>query len=296
MGNGVSFTAQEDSPTTPGQKSILTSEIEGVASDKLLDGIEKYVRDGKAVSGWQQSVEVTDKDGGILVRETYKGDAHIFNLYTVDRASSQVEIKSFPNQVLFDKGVAVATGFMKVLSEPVRVECWSVMSDVRLSGRFLKGMLETILTTLDAAVEVAFDTPSIDDSSKLSASSSPIEGKSVDADNFLDKFKEILIDKQSATELQDGSLVEERAANWLGMGEKTYSKHIISKDDNCVCIYEYGTDSTMTDLSSIVHIKVHKGPFRLEAWRQQQFARRAGDPQKAIFEPLVKGVLNAMSG
>jgi len=292
MGGSVSFTANTDSLTELGKKSILTSEIEGVSADKFLEGIEKYVRDGKAASGYESNVEVADKDGGILVTLSYPNGAKVSSLYKFDRASSQVEILTFPAPILLEKGAPTTTTWLKVLSEPVRIESWVNVHGERLAGPMLKGIVDNLLAGLDATVDTAQNAPSLTDPSKLSVVSGPIEGKLVDADSFLDMFSKFQIDSNGATELPDGSLVAEVSNLVAGT---TYIKHMISKDDKSVYTYDYGSDSSMSDLRGVATMKVHRDPFRLEMWRKEEVARRAGEDELKLLQPLVEGVLKAMA-
>jgi len=290
----VSFAANADSVTEPGKKSILATGIEGVTAEQLLGGIEKYIRDGKAKGEWASDVEVADKDGGILSTMSFPGGHKVMILYKIDKASNLVEIMTYPGPALYERGVFVSTCFLKVLTEPVQVEAWVISHPVRMSGGMLQALMDGALKGLDAQVETKMDAEGITDPSKFSVVSGPIEGKPVDADSFLDKYKQFQIDTNGATELPDGSLVIETSVA-MGLVSTIYSKHEIKKGENCVYISSYGADDTMTDLQTVATLKAHRDPFRLEMWNDQVEARRAGDAELKVVQPLLEGVLKELS-
>ncbi len=103
------------------------------------------------------------------------------------------------------------------------------------------------------------DQPSVKDPSHLSVISDPIEGGEATPENYFDLFKSFLVDTMGATELPDGTILEERSAqlDLLGIGVKSYAKHILKKDENHGYCYEYGTDESLSEMLSVTHVQVH---------------------------------------
>lgn len=291
MGGSISFTAGVDSPSTPGQKSILSDAIEGVpTADHLLDAIEHHVRDGKTADNYEASFKVTEEDGGFLVHQYYSFDGQdfqAFSLYKIDRAIHEVQIQFFPNKVLYERSTCPNMGCIKVLSDPIRVEFWVFANEVRTSGPIIKAVADGILQKLEAQVDTHQDRKGIDDPSKFSVVSDPIEDKPVDADSFLDAFKKLMIEGEGCTEQEDGTLLEVRSGGglWGAWGSSAYAKITLNKAENCASIHEYGTDSARVDLKSVTHLKVHSNPFRLELWNDQLLARRASDDELKLTFP-----------
>lgn len=301
--SGLSFTANSDSPSTPGEKSVLSDAIEGVDADKLIDAFDKYIKAGKTADKNAAEVKVSEKDGGTLVAQTFEipailgGGTHTFYLlHKVDVSKRMIEIQNFPSQFVFDNNQPLATSYIHILSDPVKIEWWTQAHEARSSGKVLKGMMDKVLSELDPPVESKCDQPGITDPSAHSVVSAPISDPKVSPESYLDFFKEILVDKMGATECPDGTIVEERS-NVLaefGVGNRSFARHKFNKEENHLYCEEYGADESMSELVGITHVQVHKEPFRLEQWNTQKAMRRAGEGSIKWIEPFAKGVLESL--
>lgn len=303
MGSSISYEADVDSPTTPGQKCVLSSAIEGVTLEKLLDGMEKYVRAGKTGHARAKNVEVTDKDGGMLVHEHFEipsilggGTLDSYNLYKIDAANGLVESHFYPTQFHFDNGTAMTTNTVKVLNDPVRVEFWQQFHNGRSSGPMQKGMLEKVMSEFGVEAKVEMNSASVSEPGKFSAVAGPISGGSLEPDTYLDSFKTFLVDTMGATELPDGTVIEERSSmlGEIGVGQKSFAKHVFQKEESRLYCYEYGDDESLTDCQGITHAQVHKDPFKVEQYFVQEAKRRGGESQKKLVEGFVTSVLKHM--
>jgi len=302
--SSITFNVDEESPTTPGQKSVLSDPIEGVDADKLVEAFDKYIRDGKLADGRASDVKVSEKDGGILLAQTFEipgifgGGTHTIFLWSrVDSPSRRIEVRNYPSQFFLDKNEPLATTWINVLCDPVRVELWTDAHEVRSSGKLMQGMMDKVLSELDSTVETKADQPGIGDSSVNSVVSAPISDPKVSPETYLDFFKQFLLDAMGATECPDGTVVEERSNVLadMGIGQKSFARHSFNKEENHLYCYEYGADEGMEDLVGITHVQVHKEPFRLEQWNLQNKKRRSGEGQVKLFEPILKGVLASLT-
>mmetsp|Transcript_9325 Transcript_9325/g.32907 ORF Transcript_9325/g.32907 Transcript_9325/m.32907 type:complete len:194 (-) Transcript_9325:104-685(-) len=188
------------------------------------------------------------------------------------------------------------TTVVNILSEPVRVESWTEAHEVCSSGKLMKAGAEKVLAQMGSKATAAIDQPSMSDKDKFSCLTEPIEDASISADAFMDFVKSFLTDTMQATELPDGSIIEERSGflGEVGMGVKTFAKHVVKQDDNHVYCYEYGEDESLTELSAVTHLQVHTGPFRLEWWNVQTPGRRAGEAQQKVLQPFIEQVLKSL--
>jgi len=302
-GSSFNFTANVDSPSTPGEKSVLSDPIEDMDADKVFDAFATYVKAGKTADKNASDVKVSEKDGGVLVEMTFEipalvgGGTHTFYLlHKVDPAKRLIEIKNFPSQYFFDKNEPLTTSSLIVLDGPVRFEWWTDAHAARSSGKMMKGMIDKFLGESDTPVETKIDQPGISDPAANSVVSAPIPDGKMNPESCLDVFKQFLVDTMGATELPDGTVVEERSnvLAEVGVGQRSFAKHVFNKEENHLYCYEYGADESMTELMSITHIQVHKEPFRLEQWNLQEAARRAGEGTIKFIEPHVKNVLESL--
>jgi len=300
MGGSVSFTANVDSPSKAGAKSVMSDTIDGLSAEQLLAGIEKYIRAGKTASGYEAQVEVSDKDGGVLVSQRFDipsifggGSSSVHTWYYFDAETQMVEAQFYANQAGFERGEPSTTGWIKVHHSPVKVEFWVDVHEVRSSGLVMKLMMDKLISEMGSRASSLAHQPGIDDSNKLSVVSEPIEGASVSPESFLEFFRGFLIDTMGATELPDGSIMEERSAV-LGISSRSYVRHVMKNDEGRVLCYEFGEDESLEDLFSVTHCKAHSEPFRLEMWNVSKLGRRAGDGEAKVIDALLQGVLKAM--
>mmetsp|Transcript_9325 Transcript_9325/g.32909 ORF Transcript_9325/g.32909 Transcript_9325/m.32909 type:complete len:144 (-) Transcript_9325:592-1023(-) len=105
MGGNFSFTANADSVSTPGAKCILSDKIDGVTAEKLFEGIEKYIRNGKTKAGQEAEFSVADEEGGVHVTQVFNvpelfgGGTYIMhNVYRFDPLKHRVEHDFFIGQ------------------------------------------------------------------------------------------------------------------------------------------------------------------------------------------------------
>jgi len=294
MGSTVSVDYDTDSPTTPGEKSAVTSEIQGVTADKLFGEVfDKFVRAGKLAAGgaWQVSFDVTDRDGGVLTTENFEAGGQkfsVFVLYKFDPAKLEMTADMFLHQNQLDRGTPKDTGVFKVLVDPVRIEHYGLAHKTRAAGPMVKGLLAEVLQGLGAS-EVVLETwqSSPSDANLDCVLAGPIEGAPFDADSFFDKYRDWKRNSEESAELPDGLFVDEKtfALDFLGVAGTSYSKTEISEKNNHIIRHEYGTDETMTTVGAETHWLVHKDPFRIEAWNESIPCRRASEKQlKEVFE------------
>jgi len=303
MGGNFSFTANADSVSTPGAKCILSDKIDGVTAEKLFAGLEKYIRDGKTKGGQEAEFSLADEDGGVHIMQAFNvpelfgGGTYIMhNVYRFDPLKHRVEHDFFSGQTQFDRKTPMFTSVVNILSEPVRVESWTEAHEVRSSGKLIKAGAEKVVAQMGSKATAAIDQPSLSDETKCSCITEPIEDASISADAFLDWFKSYLTETMQATELPDGTIIEERSGflGEVGMGAKTFAKHVVKQDENHIYCYEYGEDESLTELAGVTHLQVHSSPFRLEWWNVQTPGRRAGEAQQKVIQPFIEKVLKSM--
>jgi len=80
----------------------------------------------------------------------------------------------------------------------------------------------------------------------------------------------------------------------LGLGAKSFSKHVLKKEENHIYCYEYGQDESLTEMISVTHFQIHKDPFRLEAWNIQVPGRRAGTGQATACKNFMDAIMKSM--
>jgi len=312
MGGSYSFEVT-DSPTMPGHKSVVSTEISGVDAAKLLQGIEKYVRAGQTKHMASASCSVEDKAGGVLVSDKIQvpaifggGEHSIYNLYNFNAETSSVDIHFCPTEFMFkefldNKGLVATTSRIKVLSDPVRIEFWVDATEARASGPIMMRMLNEMLKFYSLPQTAKSDQKALGKDGKYSAVTDPIESGEVTPDNYFDKFREFLKEKSNVTELPDGTMVEERSGMFGDIGRAvSYAKHTINKEANHLYCYEYGDDENMQDLISVTHVQVHKEPaFVVEQWNEPVSQRLTdlksrGEAQVKLIKDFVEGVLKFM--
>jgi len=304
MGGKVSINVNVDSPSAPGEKSILTDAIDGVTPEQLMEAMQKYIRDGKTVMGRETSFEATETDDGILCVHHWVipdflggGEYKLRILYKSDTANRQIECVTFFSDKLFERKESPAIGVFKVLQDPVRIESWTTVNDAcRLAGLLQKNLLEKALKGMGVPTNVQTDQLSPTDPSKLCLLSDPIESEALNADTYLDVYTKWLVDSAGATELPDSSFIEERAGwgSLFGVDEKVYAQHFVDKKENRLCIYDFGNDDKLQTIVSKTHLQVLRDPFRVEQYNQRQAGRRAGDEELKAAKPFIEGVLEAL--
>lgn len=302
MGGSLSFAANADSISTPGKKSVVSDPIDGVDKAKLLDAIQKYVRAGKTANGYEaEPPTVEDCDGGVLVLQHYKipdllggGDIKMRTIFKFN--DDGATLISYPTDSFWRRKEAASESRI-VVHPDSKVEYWADVFPTRASGRIMKTMVDKVVESIGSKAGCKEDCDSISEPGKTSVVTDAIEDSEVKPEDFLESFKNWLIEQQQATALPDGTIVEERGGmgEVVGLGIKTFAKHEFKKEENKVCCYEYGEDETMTDIVSVTYLQVHKEPFRLEQWNVPIPGRRAGPPEQKIIEPFIKGVLKDLS-
>lgn len=300
MGGSLSYECDADSLLEPGKKSILTSEISGVGADQLFEGLKKYVKDGKLASGQEAKFEVVDHEGGHMQIAKFQipamfggGEFQMHTTFKYDAASRKIESTLFGTEEFWERKTPNLRTGMVVHDAPVRVEFWVDTLEVRASGRLQEGLMSTALAAMGSAAKAHADHPALSEEGKFSVVSDPIE--EFGPDQYWDKFKAQLVDDAGATEVPDGTVIQERSSNaeWL-VGIKTFTKHMYSPEESTMYVYEYGDDESLTDVAAITTCKMHKAPFRLEQWSMAVPARRAGSMQQKLLEPFVKGTLEML--
>jgi len=307
MGGSVgsfSYTPNSDSLACPGEKSVLSDPIDGVTADKLFEGVEKYIRGGKTKAGKETEFDLTEKDGAVHIKQVFNipeifgGGTHtVFQIYKFDAAKLSIEHQFFAGPKIFESGTPNTTNRSVIHADPCRVEFWQEAHEVRASGPMLKGMMEKVLSMMGSKAKAHCDQSSIAVAGKNSVTSDPIDDVSVTADSYLDFFKGFLTETMQATELPDGTIIEERSAmmDVLGIGTKSFAKHVIKMDENHLYCYEYGEDESLTEMVGVTHVQVHKEPFRLEQWNIQSPGRRAGPSHAGIVKPFIDSILKFLS-
>lgn len=296
----MSFDVQ-DSPTTPGQPSLVSTEISGVEADKLLEAMEKYIRAGKGVNSKASEHSVADQDGGVLVKTLFKipemfggGEVCTYNWYKFDAASLTVQIDHYPTDFFFKRKEALTTSWIKLLPGPI-IEFWVDAHEVRSSGLVMERMLNKVLESLGCPRSAKCDQPAIGAEGQFSVVSEPIESATVTAENYLDCFKKFLVDEMGATDLPDGTVIEERSSV-LGdlIGGASFAKHEFKAEEGHLYCHEFGEDESMQAEIGVTHVQVHKAPFKVEQWNVQKKQRLTGNAQKKSIEEYVKNVLTYM--
>lgn len=302
MGGSLSFTVGADSIAEPGQKSIICEGLDGVDADKLISAFEEYVKEGKTATGKESKFEVEPMDGGYLTTQKYDlpamwggGSFTVRNLFKFDPAARKFLLDVYLNDPLWEARTPSSVTSVVIHTGPVKIEAWADAKKVRVSGRILKSMLEHAFKEVDITAVVTEDKPSIGEPGKLSVVSEAITDGDASAENFLDKFKSMLVDKMGATELPDGTVIEDRSGFMEVLnGVKNFAKHVFVADENKLYIHEYGEDESLSLLRSITVMQVHKEPFRVEMWNESQGARLASDTELRVVKPFVEKVLEFM--
>jgi hypothetical protein len=277
-------------------------EMKEVEPDKLIGVIENYVRAGKTVKPRAKSHKLSEKDGDIVVEEQFEipamfggGDFVHYSQWNVDAATGTFKVHFYPSEFLWKRNQPQSTTVLTVVRESGSIELFRENHKVRLSGKGMKAMLNKVLESHDLEQSAKEDQPSISAEGEFSAVTAPIEGGALTAENYFDSFKKFLVDEMGATDLPDGTIVEERSS-MLGdlMGMQSFAKHSIQPQENKLCCNEYGSDESMEDHISTTYVQVHKNPFRLEQWNDQIAQRRAGADEKRLLEDFAKGLTTYM--
>mmetsp|Transcript_18653 Transcript_18653/g.53480 ORF Transcript_18653/g.53480 Transcript_18653/m.53480 type:complete len:306 (-) Transcript_18653:158-1075(-) len=294
----VSWDHDQDSLTEPGKKSVISSPLDGVDPDALFNAFEKYVRAGKTATGKEAKFEMEDMDDKrVLVLQRFTipeifggGDFATRTVYKFDQAKRKLEASLTIGDVYWERKVINTTGHLLIHADPTRIEFHSDQYAFRASGKFLRGLLEPVVKAMDLNVELHVEQPSIKDEGKTSVVTDVITPGDVTPENFMQKFKEALIEHRGGVELPDGTVAEDRS----GILEiwKSFAKHEFEADRSF--IYEYGVDETFTVLRHINHLQVHKDPFRLEAWTENLEARFASEPEAKFLQDWAEKVLTCM--
>mmetsp|Transcript_42792 Transcript_42792/g.123697 ORF Transcript_42792/g.123697 Transcript_42792/m.123697 type:complete len:307 (-) Transcript_42792:121-1041(-) len=302
MGGNLSFTADADSIAEPGKKSVLCEGIDGADADKLFMAFNKFVRDGKTASGKESNFAVTDKDGGVQAIHQYDipaafggGSWKMGYFYKFDAPARRLEVSSFHTEAQLDANTPGAKGTFVVHADPVRIEFWNELNEVRSAGPVLKGMMEHMLRKFSVTAEVKTDQPSIGAPDEKSVLSDPITDGDVTIADYFDKIKAVLVDEHGATELPDGTVIEDRSGiQELFSDAKSFAKHTYNTEERYTKVYEYGDDESLSVVRSITTMRLHADPFRVEMWNTTQPGRVATETELKFAKPFIEKVLKFM--
>lgn len=306
MGSNFSWHVNADSPSAPGEKSVMSDAIDGVSAAKLLDGMQRYVQDGKTANGRESKFEVIDKGDHLVTALEFQvpalfggGSGSAFTTYYFDQEKLQMLSRFYQSRKHYEDDDPQCANIVQIHENPVRVEFWADYNECRSSGLIMEKMLARCLQEMGTAAKAVPDSPSPDDSTKLSVVSEPITDCGVTPATFLAFFRKFIVESMEGTALPDDTIVEERGSlllDSMGLVAKAFAKHELNEDERHVYCHEYGEDESMMAEIGITHVKVHDEPFRLEQYNVSNAGRRAGDAQLKIIENFVSGVLKYMQG
>lgn len=302
MGSSFSCHANVDSLSCPGEKSVISDAVE-VPAEKLLAGMEKYVRDGKTATGRESKFEVLDKGDKIVTALEFEipalfggGSGSAYTTYAFSKEKLEMKSQFFQSKAHYEKNDPQCTHMVKIHSDPVKVEFWAEYYECRSSGLLMEKMLGKVLQEMGTSAKAVPECKSPSDSSKLSVLSEPIEDVEITSETFLPFFRKFIVETMQGTELPDNTIVEERGSflDTVGITSKSFAKHELIEAENHVYCHEFGDDEAMTVEIGITHIQVHKAPFRIEQYNVSKPGRRAGDTQAKVLEGFLSGALKHM--
>lgn len=305
MGSTYSFQPHVISQTCPGEQSVLSNVIEGITAEGLLEGMERYVREGKTSTGVEKSFEVLDGGDHLVVvvecelHPLLGGGSeatHTSHFFFKDKL--EMRSRFYQTRAHFESGEVLCSNVALIHREPVRIEFWAEFRGLRSAGRAMERMLARTLEEMGTKARALPESRSPSDPSKLSVVSEPIEDVEVTPATFLAFFKKFILETMQGTELPDGSVVEERGSvvlDTLGLMAKSFVKHEFVESERRLCCHEYGEDEAMQEEIGITHLRVHEAPFRLEQYHCVRPGRRAGEAEAKLIESFATGVLKFMS-
>lgn len=296
MGSSISveFTADVESPSGDGLKSVVSDPIENDAfvPAKFWDAQEKYAKTRSAFI-WEQAYKCeTRPDGSLVPVSTYAPPGMApFSIYTqlhLNRSSNELLTHVYGPDASMTR--CQATSHLKIHSDPTRFEFWTEEHGGRRHGPVAALTMQAYLDKMGTTAKAAGDSPSIMTPGELSIVSGPIEDCSVTADTFFDWAEATLIEAGAAKQ-QDGRY-KDTQKSWIG--PPTTRLHKIDPAAGMVISEEFGMDETCTDLKTTFYTKVHDKPFRLESWVIAPKARRSDAGQKELIAGAVKEVIKVM--
>jgi len=306
MGSSFSWHANADSPSAPGEKSVMSDPIDGVTAENLLEGMQKYVQDGKTATGRESKFQVIDKGDHLVVALEFEvpalfggGSGSAFTTYYFDKEKLHMLSRFYQSKKHYEDNDAQCTNMVQIHNNPVKIEFWAKYNKCRSSGLFMEKMLAKVLQEMGTSAKALPDHASPDDATKLSVLSEPITDVKVTPDTFVAFFKSFIVETMEGTALPDGSVVEERGSlllDTMGLVAKAFAKHDFREDERHVYCHEYGDDESMSEEIGVTHVHVHAEPFRIEQYNVSHEGRRSGEAQRKLIEAFVSGVLKSMQG
>mmetsp|Transcript_89518 Transcript_89518/g.248994 ORF Transcript_89518/g.248994 Transcript_89518/m.248994 type:complete len:224 (+) Transcript_89518:1-672(+) len=215
--------------------------------------------------------------------------------YKFDMPAKRLEVSTYLTEAQLTADSPSSKGTILIHSDPVRIEFWSDVNEVRSAGVVLKGMMEHMMRKLSMSAEVKAEQPAVDDPTKRSVLSEPITDGDAGIDGYFDRVKTVLVDEHGATELPDGTIIEDRSGiQELFADSRSFAKHVFLPEEHCSRIFEYGDDESLSVVRGITTIKLHTDPFRIEMWNTTQPGRMAAEIEIKLVKPFVEKVLKFM--
>lgn len=319
MGSGYSIEPDQDSVTNPGEKVVLTTELEGCKYEDLIDGTFDYLKlPSPHVEPVLKNVEVKDEsESGYTVKVILDGaklDQFGFGngkgtdrvngwlKVEVDRAAGMIHTQSYVpmgGQFIDEASDAKAffESFTKVLKDPVRIEYYMVVDGARMAGPAQAALLKTFvdpIVEMSKTRKVRFlpDQDSIAEPGKKSVISEPM-----DEHISYDTLWTSITDWKSGFEGKEITEVSENEVFASGEGgvEPADGATTVTFDKEKGTINRTRTIAGKVQETS--YTVVHQDPLRMEVWVEagEEKTRLAGRHIAMYTTVVVEQVISKAS-